>query len=96
MQCIHTFSQTWSIMTAWIRIFQVKSVMISDDKKYIVTGSKDRTVRLWDMSTGKQLSMFHTQSDIYEVQISKDNSFIIARGDKGVSDKFFILNALNL
>ena len=36
----------------------VSSVQFSKSGKYILTGGKDSTVRLWDVRTGQQVSLF--------------------------------------
>jgi WD40 repeat protein len=56
----------------------VASVAISADNSFIVTGSHDNTVRVWDISTGKCRAILtgHT-GPITSVAISADNSFIV-------------------
>lgn len=36
----------------------VEAIAFSNDSRYLVSGSKDRTVRLWETSTGKLLQLF--------------------------------------
>jgi len=33
---------------------QVRSVLVTNDKKYIVSGSFDKTVKIWDIEAGEQ------------------------------------------
>jgi WD40 repeat protein len=35
----------------------VKSVAISQDNKFIVSGSEDKTIRIWDRESGLQLQV---------------------------------------
>jgi hypothetical protein len=41
----------------------VNAVAVSDDGTYIVSGSADNTVRIWDMETGDQLQMLEGHTD---------------------------------
>jgi WD40 repeat protein len=41
---------------------EVKSVMITPDGKRAISGSKDGTVKVWDILTGKELNSFNCQS----------------------------------
>ncbi len=57
----------------------VTSVAWSRDGKRIVTGSRDKTVRLWDAETGKELHVFPGPVDeIRSVAFSRDNKKIVA------------------
>ncbi len=57
----------------------VNSMAISADGKYIVSGSDDRTVRLWDRETGKELRRFtgHTEG-VNFVDLSSDGKYIVS------------------
>ena len=41
----------------------VTSVYFSADGKYVVSGSGDRTVRIWDVESGKQLKKLEGHTD---------------------------------
>jgi WD40 repeat protein len=41
----------------------VRSVAISPDNKYIVSGSDDDTIRLWDVKSGKEIRTFIGHTD---------------------------------
>ncbi|MCM0592891.2 MAG: hypothetical protein ACFKPT_12600 [Gloeotrichia echinulata GP01] len=41
---------------------EVKSVVITPDGKRAISGSKDGTVKVWDIATGKELGTFNCQS----------------------------------
>ncbi|HEV8378522.1 MAG TPA: WD40 repeat domain-containing protein [Tepidisphaeraceae bacterium] len=60
----------------------VRAVALSRDKTKLVTGGNDRTVRLFDFASGKELRHFegHTRF-ILGVDISPDNSRIISCGE---------------
>jgi guanine nucleotide-binding protein subunit beta-2-like 1 protein len=59
----------------------VSSVAISRDSKHVVSGSWDKTLRLWDLSTmtTRQLFTGHTK-DVLTVAFSQDNRMILSGG----------------
>ena len=60
----------------------VRSAALSADKTRLVTGGNDRTVRLWDFSTGKELRNFEGHGEfVVGVDISRDGSRILSCGD---------------
>ena len=62
----------------------INSVAISSDNRYIVSGSDDKTVRLWDFKSGKLLKTLNGHSNsVNSVAISSDNRYIVS----GSSDK---------
>ncbi|MDW7973025.1 MAG: caspase family protein [Thermodesulfovibrio sp.] len=55
----------------------VTSVFFSPDGKYIASGSRDKTVKLWEVSSGKNIRTFIGHSDyIYSVAFSPDGKYI--------------------
>jgi WD40 repeat protein len=57
----------------------VHSVACSLDGLYIVSGSDDRTVRVWDAHTGKQLVLIEGHSDwVQSVAFSPDGAHIVS------------------
>ena len=71
----------------------VKALAVSPDGKYLVTGSRDRTAKLWDLHTGMEMRTFagheHT---INGVQFSPNGKFIATSS----ADKTFrVWNILN-
>ena len=62
----------------------VRSVAISNDNTKVVTGSDDKTAKVWDIRTGKNLLTLEGHSgDVTSVAISNDNTKIVT----GSSDK---------
>ncbi|MDX4038461.1 caspase family protein [Aliarcobacter skirrowii] len=60
----------------------VNSVAISSDNRYIVSGSDDTTVRLWDFKSGKLLKTLNGNSNIVNsVAISSDSRYIVSGSD---------------
>jgi WD40 repeat protein len=64
----------------------ISSVAISRDGKYIVSGSWDNTVRLWDVETGKEIRTFTGHTGIvYSVALSGDGQTLASGSyDKSV------------
>jgi len=61
----------------------VRSVVFSSDGKFLISGSDDKTVNLWDVQTGGIIKTFHGHtSDIYSVSISMDHT-MVASGSRG-------------
>ena len=57
------------------------TVAISPDGKYVVTGSWDKTARLWDARTGKEIRQFIGHTDCVDiVAFSPDGSNILTSG----------------
>jgi WD40 repeat protein len=56
----------------------VTSVGYSSDGKQIVSGSDDKTVRVWDVSTGERRTFRTTENNIFSVAFSSDGSQIAA------------------
>lgn len=57
----------------------VVSISISDDGVYLLSGSKDNSVRLWDIESGTQINVFQGHTDIVtSVIFSIDQSSIMS------------------
>jgi len=60
----------------------VLSVAISLDSKTIVSSGDNRTIKLWDLSTGKQISTLNGHSDLVNVVvISPDGKTLVSASD---------------
>lgn len=59
----------------------VKSAQFSNDSRMIASGSDDRTVRIWDMSTNKEIVKFtdHTGM-VNQVQFHPDSTCLASCG----------------
>ena len=63
-------------------ISYVKSLAISCDNKYIVTGSSDKTIRVWDTEKRQQVAvLFGHKSWVTYVLITSDNKYIVSASD---------------
>jgi WD40 repeat protein/transcriptional regulator with XRE-family HTH domain len=60
----------------------VWGVAFSPDGKYLGTGSKDKTARLWDLATGKTIRVFTGHTDaVEEVAFSPDGKYLLTASD---------------
>ena len=59
---------------------QVRSVAISNDGRRVVSGSRDKTVRMWNAQTGAQLCepFLGHEGAVYGVAISKDGRTVVS------------------
>jgi WD40 repeat protein len=71
----------------------VMSLAISFDGSRIVSGSRDRTMRVWDGRTFQELGICEHEDEVKSVTFSRDNS-LIASGSKDCT--VWIWNALSL
>jgi WD40 repeat protein len=57
----------------------VKIIAISEDNKFIVSGSVDKTIKVWERESGSLLQELKGhQRDVNCVAISYDNKFIVS------------------
>ena len=60
----------------------VNSVAITSDHKYIISGSDDKTVRIWNLVENKQEAVLEGHTDsVYSVAVTSDNKYIISGSD---------------
>jgi mono/diheme cytochrome c family protein len=59
----------------------VGALAYSPDGHFVATGGADRTVRLWEAATGKELKRFDGHTDeIYAVAVSRDAKRVVSAG----------------
>lgn len=58
----------------------IKSLALSPDEKYILSGGDDKLTVLWDFETGKLVKQFESDLKINSVAISKDNTKLAYAG----------------
>jgi len=61
----------------------VSSVVFSSDGKYIVTGSSDGVVILWDAASYQEIKRVRQASPVTSVAISSSDEYVAAGGDDG-------------
>ena len=63
----------------------VWAISWSPDGKHLASASKDHTVRVWDVLTGKELVTFRGHAaEVWEVSWSPDGQHLASVGDGGV------------
>ena len=63
----------------------MKSVSFSPDGTKIVSGSLDRSIRVWDATSGTQIHQLHGHDSVYSVSFSPDGTKIVSgSGDKSI------------
>lgn len=74
--CAHIFKHHQDVVSA---------IALSPDDRYLVSGSYDTTVRIWQLSTGRQFRILngHT-APVYCVAISPDNRWLASGDEAGV------------
>ena len=57
---------------------KVTSIALTSDNLFLVSGSKDKTLKLWDLKGKRCLASISHQNKVYAVAISPDNKTIVA------------------
>ena len=77
----------------------VKTVAISPDGKYIVSGSEDRCIKVWDLSSGREIHTFKGKTYLYSYT-SIEIIFILCRrtinSQHNYNNKLIIVTIKNL
>jgi len=62
----------------------VKAVAFTKDGKYLLTGSRDKTIKLWDIASGREIrTFFGHESTINDLALSPDGTqFLSSSADK--------------
>lgn len=56
----------------------IKAVKFTPDGNYLITGSRDKTAKLWELKTGRELrTFFGHSSTINDIAISPDGKFML-------------------
>jgi len=56
---------------------RITSIAISKDGKYMVSGSVDKTARLWDTRTGRNLAVLQHKNPVLQVAIHPEAHKIV-------------------
>lgn len=68
---------------------------ISRDNDIVVSGSRDKTIRLWYLQSGSIACVLLTEVGIFNVKISDNKETIVAVGDKDNSKKLVLIRVVN-
>jgi WD40 repeat protein len=70
--------------------YAVLSVAVTPDGKYVVSGSRDKTVRLWELATGQEVRRFTGHEDSVEsVAVTPDGKYVVS-GSRGQNSAFVV------
>lgn len=61
---------------------KVQAVAFSPDSKYVLTGSQDKTAKLWDVATGKEIRTFKYFDSVRGVAFSPDGKYALISSGK--------------
>jgi WD40 repeat protein len=64
---------------------EVQSIAFSPDGQRLLSGSADHTVRLWNVTTRKQLGLFRHESTVYHVAFREPGEGLSFARDTNVS-----------
>jgi len=64
---------------------QISSIDISEDGNEILSGSYDGTARVWNASSGDEIKRFEHQGQVFSVDMSNDDQFVLTAGQNKVS-----------
>lgn len=68
----------------------VKAAKFTKDGKYVITGSDDQTLKVWDAKTGKLKLSHFVNGAIYSIAIAPDNRTIVVSDKRGAVETFLI------
>jgi len=73
---------------------QVWCCSLSSDGELLVSGSRDRSIRLWRVSDGTQAAAISTGVDVFRVLLSSDQRTIVALADRLRAHKLVMLRVV--
>lgn len=59
-----------------------------------MSGSRDGTIRLWQLRNGKEVCSFNAGVDVFYITMSHDKETIVALGDKFGARKLIMLQVV--
>jgi hypothetical protein len=86
--------------TAWIehdryswREIGVSSVMFSADGEYLLTGSWDKTARIWDIRNGVEIRRFEHSQEVVSALFSLNEQFVVTHTDGDWCTRLFAVGS---
>jgi len=67
---------------------------MSNDGELVVSGSRDRTIRLWRLSDGTQAAAISASWDVFRVVLSNDQRTVVALADRLGARKLLMLRVV--
>ena len=71
----------------------IRDIAVSNDKKFVITGSFDKTIKKWDLTTGEVVMEYRgkigpgSEGMIYFIELSPDNKYLATGGWFGLDDE---------
>ena len=83
----HTIPGPDSLIRAGGNLFEVAfGTSLSDDGKFLLTGHKEQTVKIWDLESGKELRTFAGhKKNVKHAFITRDNSELVTYDGSGTA-----------
>jgi WD40 repeat protein len=64
---------------------RINEISISSDGKFVLSGSQDKTARLWDLKSGKELRKFQHAESVTSVSLSADGKLLLTGSEDGIA-----------
>lgn len=77
------FSQRPELIIPLGHTGSITAISISTDGKYVLTGSADKTVKIWESTSGRRIHSFEGPDEVKQLAFSPDNRQIIALFNNG-------------
>ena len=76
------FSQSLETIIQKGHELAVVSVAVSSDSNYVATGSKDKSIKLWDRSTGREIRSFlGHEATVTGIEFTADGKYLVSGGN---------------
>jgi len=76
------FSQSLETIIQKGHELAVVSVAVSSDSNYVATGSKDKSIKLWDRSTGREIRSFlGHEATVTSIEFTADGKYLVSGGN---------------
>ena len=79
-------------LTLFGHIQSVNAAKFTGDGKYVITGSDDLTLKVWDAETGQEKYSYNVDDAISSIAVGPDNRTIAVSDKRGTVNTFFIDN----
>lgn len=81
---------------------QIRDLEISNDNKYVITCSFDKTIKKWEVETGKIVMEYRghigqgSDGMVYQIALSPDNKYLATGGWYGATDESEVLGDIRI